>query len=157
VRQSPFPPPRAGRCCCPPRPDTSTLEAIDLNSTMTTSAFHQSLPPFWVDKAISTQSLKDNILFPNVPVSCYAKPANKPLDKTPLDERWCDSSLQRSVSVSSRAEVTITHAPSTSNACEMHAQPVEKSIASLALRLRSRPASSSAFYEPILYSQSFLL
>jgi hypothetical protein len=34
------------------------------------------------------------------------------------------------------AEVTITHSPSTSDACEMHAQPVEKSIANLAFRLR---------------------
>jgi len=32
-----------------------------------------------------------------------------------------------------RAEVIITHAPSTSDACETHAQPVEKSIASLVL------------------------
>jgi hypothetical protein len=45
------------------------------------------------------------------------------------------SSFQRSVSVRSRAEVIITHMPSTSDACEVHAQPVEKSIASLALRL----------------------
>src|SRR5947199_6971699 len=40
---------------------------------------------------------------------------------------------QRSVSVRSRAEVIITHTPSTSDACEMHVQPVEKSISSLAL------------------------
>jgi hypothetical protein len=30
-----------------------------------------------------------------------------------------------------RAEVIITHAPSTSDACETHAQPVEKSIVTL--------------------------
>jgi hypothetical protein len=54
--------------------------------------------------------------------------------KTPLDEGRC-SSLQRSVSVHSGAEVIITHMPSASDACETHAQPVEKkSIASLALR-----------------------
>jgi hypothetical protein len=53
-------------------------------------------------------------------VSFYAKPA-----KTPLDERRCGSS-QRSVSVHSEAEVTITYAPSTSNACETHAQPIER-------------------------------
>jgi len=40
-------------------------------------------------------------------------------------------SLQRSVSVRSRAEVIIMHTPSTSDACETHAQPIEKSIASL--------------------------
>jgi hypothetical protein len=34
-----------------------------------------------------------------------------------------------------RAEVIITHAPRTSGACVSHAQPVEKPIASLALRL----------------------
>jgi hypothetical protein len=44
------------------------------------------------------------------------------------------SSPQRSVSVRGRAEVIITHMPGTSDACEMHAQPVEKPIASLALR-----------------------
>jgi hypothetical protein len=41
------------------------------------------------------------------------------------------SFLQRSVSVGSRAEVVTTQAPSTSDACETHAQSVEK-IASLA-------------------------
>jgi len=34
-----------------------------------------------------------------------------------------------------RAEVIITHAPSVSDACETHARPVEKSIASPPLRL----------------------
>jgi hypothetical protein len=44
------------------------------------------------------------------------------------------SSLQRSVSVRSRGNVIIMHTPSTSDACEMHAQSVEKYVASLALR-----------------------
>ena len=41
------------------------------------------------------------------------------------------SSLQRSVSVG-RAEIIIMHTPSMSDACERHAQSVEKFIASLA-------------------------
>jgi hypothetical protein len=40
--------------------------------------------------------------------------------------------LQRSVSVRSRAEVIVTHMPSTSDVCETHAQSVEKPIPSLA-------------------------
>jgi hypothetical protein len=43
-------------------------------------------------------------------------------------------SLQRSGSVRGRGEVVVTHTPSISDACETHAQSVEKSIASLALR-----------------------
>ena len=35
----------------------------------------------------------------------------------------------------SRVEVIVTYAPSVSDACETHAPPVEKSIASLVLRL----------------------
>jgi hypothetical protein len=60
-------------------------------------------------------------------------PRNPPI-KTPLDERWYIplSSVQSLYIVG--AKVIITHTPSTSDACEMHAQPVEKSIASLALR-----------------------
>jgi hypothetical protein len=59
--------------------------------------------------------------------------ACQPIDKTPAG-REIYSSLQRSVSVRSRAEVIITLTPSMSDACEMHAQSVEKSITSLALR-----------------------
>src|SRR2546421_2513155 len=47
----------------------------------------------------------------------------EPTDKTSLT----GISLQRSVTVRIRAEVIITHTPSTSTACEMHAQSVEKS------------------------------
>jgi len=68
-------------------------------------------------------------------VSCFAKPAKKPIDKTPLDERrWVPLSSVQFL-YECRAEVIITHAPSTSDACETHAQPVEKFIASLVLRL----------------------
>src|SRR4051794_31809661 len=57
-------------------------------------------------------------------LSCQDCPDyQKPINKTPLDERRYYSSLQRSVSVRSRAEVIITHAPSMSDACETHAQP----------------------------------
>jgi hypothetical protein len=47
----------------------------------------------------------------------------------------------------SRAEVTITYTPSTSDAYEMRAPPVEKSIASLVLRLRwqSAPNDEDSF------------
>jgi hypothetical protein len=64
------------------------------------------------------------------PLSC--QPAKEPTDKTSLGERQYIS-LQRSVSVHSRAEVIITHAPSTLDACETHAPSIEKSIASLVL------------------------
>ena len=67
-------------------------------------------------------------------MSCYAKPAKNPTDKTPAGREEGVIPLSKcSVSVRSRFEVTITHTPSTSNACETHAQPVEKFIASLAL------------------------
>jgi hypothetical protein len=45
------------------------------------------------------------------------------------------SSLQRLVSVRGKAGVIITHAPSTSDACEMHTQSIEESIAGPVLRL----------------------
>jgi hypothetical protein len=48
----------------------------------------------------------------------------------PLGEIRHDSSLQRSASVYSRAEVIVIHTPSTSGACETHAHLVEKSITS---------------------------
>jgi hypothetical protein len=61
--------------------------------------------------------------------------AYKPADKTPLDER-------RYVLLSSvqslyerRAEVIITHAPSSSDTCETYAQLTEKPIVSLVPRL----------------------
>ena len=63
-------------------------------------------------------------------LSCQA--CQESTDKTSLDERQYIS-LQRSVSVRSKAEVIITHARNTSDACETHALSVEKSIASLAL------------------------
>jgi hypothetical protein len=68
------------------------------------------------------------------PNAAYVMPCQASPIKTPLDERTLHPSLQRSVSIRSRAEVIIMHMPSTSNACEMHAELVEKSIASLALR-----------------------
>jgi hypothetical protein len=61
---------------------------------------------------------------------CYAKPAKLPTRR----EKVC-SSLQRLVSVRSRAELIITHMPSMADANETHTQSVEKSIASLSLRL----------------------
>jgi hypothetical protein len=65
-------------------------------------------------------------------LSCYAKPAKKPADKNPLDER-CYVPLSSVQSLyECRAEVIITHAPSTLDACETHVQPVEESIATLA-------------------------
>jgi hypothetical protein len=66
-------------------------------------------------------------------VSCYAEPAKKPTDKSPLDERrYIPLSSVQSL-YDRRAEVTITHSPSTSDVYETHAQLVEKSIASLVL------------------------
>jgi hypothetical protein len=65
---------------------------------------------------------------------CHAKPAKNPPIKTLMDERWY-SSLQRLVSVRSKAGVIITHAPSTSDACEMHTQSIEESIAGPVLRV----------------------
>src|SRR5436305_12440776 len=54
-------------------------------------------------------------------------------NRTSIRTRWTREgvipSLQSSVSVHSRAKVIIMHTPSTPNACETHAQPVEKSIA----------------------------
>jgi hypothetical protein len=62
------------------------------------------------------------------------------LPKTPTDKtdgrEMVYSSLQRLVPVQSRAKVITTHAPSTSDAREIHTQPIEESIASLVLRLR---------------------
>jgi hypothetical protein len=66
-------------------------------------------------------------------VSCYAKPAKKHTDKDP---RWRREGIFLFSSVQSlyecRAEVIITHAPGTLDACGTHTQLVEKSIASLA-------------------------
>ena len=63
---------------------------------------------------------------------CHALPSlprNPPI--RPRRTREGDFPLfQRSVSDECRAEVIITHAPSTSEVCETHAQHVEKSIAS---------------------------
>ena len=75
--------------------------------------------------------------FPDIAFLCTASKefnANTPIRQHYLKERVYPS-LQRSVSVRSRAGVTITHTPSTLDACETHAQSVEKSIASLILRL----------------------
>jgi hypothetical protein len=52
--------------------------------------------------------------------SHYVKPAKKPTEKTPSRREVVYSSLQRSVFVRSRAEVIITHTPSTSDACPIH-------------------------------------
>jgi hypothetical protein len=60
-------------------------------------------------------------------------PRNPPI-RSRLDERIRSPLSSAQSRYECRAEVIITHAPSTSDACEMHAQPVEKSIASLALR-----------------------
>jgi hypothetical protein len=81
-------------------------------------------------RAADKQPLRKVILENSVMVlSCFAKPTKKLISKTPLNER-------RGVSLSSvqslyedRAEVIITHA------CETHAQPIEKPIASLAFQL----------------------
>jgi hypothetical protein len=77
-------------------------------------------------------------MYGKLPKGLRAVPAladrNPPI-KTPLDERrYIPLSSVQSLYVS-RAEVIITHMLSKSDACEVHAQPVEKSIASLALRL----------------------
>jgi hypothetical protein len=66
-------------------------------------------------------------------VSCYAEPAKKPTDKPPLDERRYIPLSSVQSPYDRRAEVTITHSPSTSDVYETHAQLVEKSIASLVL------------------------
>ena len=65
----------------------------------------------------------ETVPFTTSHASCYAKPAKKPRRYDPEREMVC-SSLQCSVSVRSRAEVIITHAPSTLDACEtrMHNQ-----------------------------------
>jgi hypothetical protein len=62
-------------------------------------------------------SIKPEIII----VSCYAKPAKKPTDKTPLGKR-------RYIPLSSvkplhnhRAKVAVTHTPSTPDVCETHA------------------------------------
>jgi hypothetical protein len=69
-------------------------------------------------------------------MSSFAKPAKKPADETPGWTRENELLLSSVQSLyECRAEVIITHAPSTSDACDMHAQSVEKSIASLVLRL----------------------
>jgi hypothetical protein len=64
-------------------------------------------------------------------LSCYAKPAKKPADKTLLDE--VPSSVQSLYDC--RAKVIITHTPNTPDACEMHARPAGKFVATPALRL----------------------
>jgi hypothetical protein len=61
-------------------------------------------------------------------VTCYAKHAKKPTDKAPLDERMYILLSSVQSLYDRRAKVTITHTPSTSDACEAYAQPVEKSI-----------------------------
>jgi hypothetical protein len=66
---------------------------------------------------------------------CYAKPAKKPRDETPLDERWYAPLSNLQSLYESRAEVIIMYTPSTSDACETHVPSVEKSIANLVLRL----------------------
>ena len=74
----------------------------------------------------SSSSLSDREISmdPEVVImSCYAKPAKQPTDKTPLDERRYDH----------RAKVAITHTPK--HVGRMYS-PIEKYIASLALRLR---------------------
>ena len=59
----------------------------------------------------------------------------KPTDKTlPDEKRYVPLSSIQSLS-DCKAEVIITHAPGTSDACETRARPVEEFIASLALRL----------------------
>jgi hypothetical protein len=62
--------------------------------------------------------------------SCYAQAYQETHDKTPLDERRYISLSSIQSLYDRRAEVTITHTPSTSDACETHAQK-----RSLALRL----------------------
>jgi hypothetical protein len=42
-------------------------------------------------------------------MSCYLKPVKKPTNKTPLDERRYNPSLQRSVSIRGRAKVFLRH------------------------------------------------
>ena len=70
------------------------------------------------------------------PLSCNAKPAKTHTKKAPPDGRWVMLPLSSVRSLyECRAEVTITHTPSTSDAREIHSQHVEKSISSLALRL----------------------
>ena len=68
-------------------------------------------------------------------MSYYAKPAKKPTDKAPLDERRYIPLSSVQPLYDHRAKATLTYTPSTSDACETHTQPVEKSLASLALRL----------------------
>jgi hypothetical protein len=77
---------------------------------------------------------------------CSTKPAKKPTKKIPLDERWYVSSLQSSVSVGSKAEVIITHTPSTSDACKTHVQSVE----SLLPAQHSGSANSQKLYDVVL-------
>jgi hypothetical protein len=97
------------------KPKYFHMSALPLPSTLT----ELSLPRVTINGVLAIRSC----------ASCYAK---KPIDKTPAG-REIDSS-QRSVSVRSRAEVITTLTPSMSDACETHAQSVEKSITSLALR-----------------------
>jgi hypothetical protein len=61
-------------------------------------------------------------------VSCYAKPAKKHADKASLDERMHIPLSSVQSLYDRRAKVTVEHTPSMSDACEMYAQPVEKSI-----------------------------
>jgi hypothetical protein len=68
-------------------------------------------------------------------VSYYTKPTKKPTNKALLDERRYIPLSSVQPLYDHRAKATITYTPSTSDACETHAQPVEKSLASLALRL----------------------
>jgi hypothetical protein len=69
-------------------------------------------------------------------VSYYAQPTKKPTGKIPLDERRYNPLLSVQPLYDYRAKVIITYTSSTLDACEMYVQPVEKSITSLALRLR---------------------
>ena len=54
-------------------------------------------------------------------VSCYAKPAKKPTDKTPLGKRRYIPLSSVQPMYDHRAKVTITHTLSTPNVCETHA------------------------------------
>jgi hypothetical protein len=67
---------------------------------------------------------------------CHPMPS--PSRNPPIRSFWTREDVIPLSSVQSlydfRAEVIITHTPSSSDACETHTRPVEKSIASLALR-----------------------
>jgi hypothetical protein len=120
---------RMSPCLNPPSPASSAARS----ATLDTSVQPRSTPSIdsearRVDESYTKVQLSQHL----TQAARHAKPAKKLTHKTPLDERRHNSSLQRSVSVHSRAEVIIIHTPSTLDACETHAHTLEKSIASLA-------------------------